>query len=874
MDWEDLLIAVEKPSRYLGTEVNAVRKGREAELRFVLAFPDTYEVGMSHLGIQILYELLNRIPTVAAERCFAPWPDMERLLRKKNLLLTSLETRRSLHAFDLVGFSLQYELSYTNVLNMLELGGIPLLSSERGEGTPVIIAGGPCAFNPAPMAAFIDAFVIGEGEEVILEIAAAALTVKERGGNRADMLSSLADIAGIYVPALHEEGKRIRKRIVSDLNMWCLPTRPVVPLMKTIHDRITLEIARGCTRGCRFCQAGMVWRPVREREQAGIEGMAEGLLCATGYDEISLLSLSSGDYSRIEPLLATLMERYYEKRVALALPSLRAETLTRSLIENIRRVRKTSFTLAPEAGTQRLRNIINKGNSSEELLATTEQVFAAGWKSIKLYFMLGLPEETQADLEGIVELAYQTLKTGQQRGQVTVSLSTFVPKSHTPFQWQRQISLAETRERQFFLKDRIRHRNISVKWHDAKTSLLEGILSRGDARTGELIAAAFRLGCRFDGWTDQLRFDLWEQAMAQTGVNATAYLEARDHNDKLPWDRIDCGVDRDFLLDEAKKALAGAATPDCRNGLCHNCGVCDQETIRVITATAAAPGPVPKSVHPEPFNTAQDMPVEGEAFMVRQAHHERRLNLPERVLTHHEQLSVPPISLQAQAIAAAETGKLFRIKFAKLLAARFLSHAELSEALIRAIKRQGLTFVYSQGYHPHPRISFAIATSVGMESQAEYADIQVVACAQEPLQLQEEINALLPAGLKILDIKEVTHPAGSLSTLVTGFTYTITLSAVENLDLTGLQEKMAAFLQSKTVIITRETGEKKVAKDIRPFVFRLVLDVEKRTLILTALISPAGTVRPIEILTHVLGIGPEAALQARIVKTETHWRSQ
>lgn len=840
MDWDDLLIAVEKPSRYLGTEVNAVRKGREAELRFVLAFPDTYEVGMSHLGIQILYELLNRIPTVAAERCFAPWPDMERLLREKNLSLTSLETHRPLGAFDLVGFSLQYELSYTNVLNMLELGGITLLSSERGEGTPVIIAGGPCAYNPAPMEAFIDAFVIGEGEEVILEIAAAALTVKKRGGSRAAMLSSLADIAGIYVPALHEEGKRIRKRIVSDLNRWCLPTRPVVPLMKTIHDRITLEIARGCTRGCRFCQAGMVWRPVREREQAGIEGMAEGLLCATGYDEISLLSLSSGDYSRIEPLLATLMERYYEKRVALALPSLRAETLTRSLIENIRRVRKTSFTLAPEAGTQRLRNIINKGNSSGELLATTGQVFAAGWKSIKLYFMLGLPEETQADLEGIVELAYQTLKTGQQRGQVTVSLSTFVPKPHTPFQWQRQISLAETKERQFFLKDRIRHRNISVKWHDAKTSLLEGILSRGDARTGELIAAAFRLGCRFDGWTDQLRFDLWEQAMAQTGVNAEPSLEARDHNDKLPWDRIDCGVDRDFLLDEAKKALIGAATPDCRNGLCQDCGVCDQENIRVITA--AAPGPIPKPAYPEPFDPAQDMPVEGQ-----------------------------PVSLPVKTIAAAETGKLFRIKFAKLQAARFLSHAELSEALIRAIKRQGLTFVYSQGYHPHPRISFAVATSVGMESRAEYADIQVVACGLELIQLQEEINALLPAGLKILDIKEMTHPAGSLSTLVTGFMYTITLPAYDSLDLTGLQEKMDAFLQSKTVIITRETGEKKVAKDIRPFVSRLVLDAEKRALILTALISPAGTVRPLEILMHVLEISPEAALQARIVKTETHW---
>jgi len=832
MDWEDLLLSVEKPSRYLGTELNSVRKNHEVELRCLLAFPDTYEVGMSHLGIQILYELLNRLPTVAAERCFAPWPDMERLLRKNNLPLTSLETHLPLHAFDLVGFSLQYELSYTNVLNMLELGGIPIFRDHRQEGTPIVIAGGPCAFNPAPMEAFIDAFVIGEGEEVILEIAAAALTIKKRGGSRADLLTLLAGIAGIYVPALHQDGQTIRKRIISDLNLWCLPTRPVVPLMKTIHDRITLEIARGCTRGCRFCQAGMAWRPVRERGQDRIESMAEGLLCSTGYDEISLLSLSSGDYSRIEPLLATLMERYYEKRVALALPSLRAETLTRSLIENIRRVRKTSFTLAPEAGTQRLRNIINKGNSSEELLATTEQVFAAGWKSVKLYFMLGLPEETPADLEGIVELAYQTLKTGQQRGQVTVSLSTFVPKAHTPFQWQRQIGLAETRDKQFFLKDRIRHRNISVKWHDARTSVLEGILSRGDARTGELIAAAFRLGCRFDGWTDLLRFDLWERAMAEVGIAVEPYLAARDHHANLPWDRIDCGVDRDFLRAEAEKALTGEATPDCRNGLCQNCGVCNQETIRIITAATPLP------------------PTPGE----------------------------PPQDRTIQAMAPQDTGKQFRITFTKRQSARFLSHAELSEALIRAIKRHGLTFVYSQGYHPHPKISFAVATSVGMESWAEYADIQVAACPQDPLELRAEINALLPSGLEILEIRELAHPAASLSAQVTGFSYTITfpsLPAADDIpDSEVLTERIDGFMNSLTAIITRETKDKKVAKDIRPFVTNLRFDAEKHALVLTVLISAAGTVRPMEILTQVLKISSEAALQARIVKTETHWINQ
>ncbi len=827
MDWEDLLAHVEKPSRYLGTEINALRPGREAELHFALAFPDTYEVGMSHLGIQILYELLNGIPGLAAERCFAPWPDMEKLLRQRQLPLTSLESHRPLHAFDILGFSLQYELSYTNVLNMLELGGIPLLRIERRNTDPLIIAGGPCTFNPAPMEDFIDVFVIGEGEAVIGEIAATALKMKRKGASRTDTLAALAEIAGLYVPAFYQAGTRIRKRLVSDLNQWPLPTRPVVPLMKTIHDRITLEIARGCTRGCRFCQAGMVWRPVRERHQEEIEVMAAGLLCATGYDEISLLSLSTGDYSRIEPLLATLMERYYEQRVALGLPSLRVETLTRGLIENIRRVRKTSFTLAPEAGTQRLRNLINKGNTAAELLSTTEQVFAAGWKAVKLYFMLGLPGEEKEDMEGIAELAYQVLRTGKQQGQVTVSLSTFVPKPHTPFQWERQLSQEETKEKQLFIKNSIRHRNIKIKWHDSRMSLLEGIFARGDAHTGRLLAAAFRLGCRFDGWTDLLRFNLWEQAMDEVGFTVAPYLAARDPEGELPWDRIDCGVERSFLLAEARAALAGEATPDCRTGLCQNCGVCDHETIRIITAAEAVAPVTERVASPAP---AAVPPTDGE--------------------------SAP---------------NLLRLKFRKHEKARFLSHAELVEALIRAVKRSGLNFLYSQGYHPHPKISFAFATSTGMESREEYADLQVTADGRDHLQLQRDINALLPQGLEIMEINAMTYPAASLASQVTGFSYAIALPPAESGDLVGLSSKIAAFLQSDSVIITRETKEKRVVKDIRPFVSGLALNEEKCTLLLQVRMSSAGTVRPQEILRSVLGLSHDAAQQARIVKTATLW---
>ncbi|MDD5723201.1 MAG: TIGR03960 family B12-binding radical SAM protein, partial [Syntrophales bacterium] len=453
---EEILPLVQKPGRYIGGEINSIRKDRAAcQLTFALAFPDTYEIGMSHLGLQILYSILNDDPQMAAERVYAPWPDMESLMRRSGIPLASLESGIPLSEFDIVGFSLQYELSYTNVLNMLDLGNVPIYAAERKEGTPIIIAGGPCVFNPKPMAAFFDAFAIGEGEEVIGEISCAIISGKEQGATRSGLLRLLSEIDGVWVPSLHGGEKKIKKRAVVDPDKWRGPSKPIVPIVGAVHDRITLEVARGCTRGCRFCQAGMVWRPVRERSPGTLEDMAREMLASTGHDELSLLSLSSGDYSCIEHLLTSLMDEYYDKRLALALPSLRVETLTDKLINQIKRVRKTSFTLAPEAGTQRLRDVINKGNTEEALLTTVRKVFDAGWKSIKLYFMIGLPSETQEDLEGIVDLAYKVLREGQPRRQVTISISTFVPKPFTPFQWHRQITIDETREKQEFFKKHI-----------------------------------------------------------------------------------------------------------------------------------------------------------------------------------------------------------------------------------------------------------------------------------------------------------------------------------------------------------------------------------------------------------------------------------
>ncbi|MDD5524155.1 MAG: TIGR03960 family B12-binding radical SAM protein [Smithella sp.] len=818
-NFDELLLGAEKPSRYIGTEVNAVRKDKP-EVRFLLAFPDTYEVGMSHLGLQILYSILNEIPYVAAERCFAPWPDREKQLREGNIPLTSLESQKPLTDFDIAGFSLQYELSYTNMLNMLDLGGIPLARKERKDGHPLIIAGGPCCFNPAPLVDFIDAFVIGEGEEVVGEITAAIRAGKKNSLSRNNLIKELAKIAGIYVPAVHGKDQIIKKRNVVDLNLWKHPLRPIVPLMQTIHDRITLEIARGCTRGCRFCQAGMLWRPYRERNTSLLMEMAERMLQETGHEEISLLSLSSGDYSCIEPLVQNLMNRYHSRRVALALPSLRVESLNTTLMEEIKRTRKTSFTLAPEAGTDKMRLIINKGNTSEDLLSTVDKIFAAGWKSIKLYFMLGLPNETKEDWEGIVNLGYEALRAANNRGQVTISLSTFVPKPHTPFQWQRQISPEETYERQDFIRKRIKNRNLSVKWHDAKMSLLEGIFSRGNESAGVLLEAAFRKGCRFDGWTEILRFDLWQEAMTEAGIKPEDFTRERKIDERLPWDNIDCGVTREFLLEEKQKAENQTVTDDCRFSDCQNCGVCDFATTKNIFAAK------------DEIKTVQSSSP-----------------LPD---------------------AAIGTEKKYRLTFSKLGHSRFLSHLELSQALVRALRRSSLTLAYSFGYHPHPKISFATATAVGMGSRQEYADIT----AQEYLSnlnlLKSEINSALPEGIEILEISKLSYEEKAIAQMLKGFEYELYLpAAIDSSRLKAMEENIKNFLATSEFKIQKISKGKTVIKDIRPFVQSLILDTAGKKIFFAVPHIQEGSARPTDIIAHVLKSDADESQKIKVVRTKS-----
>jgi len=826
--WEELLPFVQKPGRYLSGEVNSVHKETSGQLvRFALAFPDVYEVGMSHLGLQILYAILNSEPDVAAERCYAPWPDMEALLRSHNLPLTTLESGAPLCAFDVVGFSLQYELSYTNVLAMLELGRIPLHSRERKDGDPIVIAGGPCAYHPAPMAPFLDAVVVGEAEEVILEIA--AVIRRGRGKRRGDVLMELAQLAGLYVPALHEGRHRIRKRIVANLDDWPLPARPIVPLIKTIHDRVVLEIARGCTRGCRFCQAGMVWRPVRERDPAVLLRMAEAMLGSTGYDELSLLSLSAGDYACIEALLSSLMDRYGGRCVSLALPSLRPETLTGSVIETIKRVRKTSFTLAPEAGSQRLRDIINKDNTEEDLLLTAQRVFAAGWQTLKLYFMIGLPGETEADLESIAALAYRVLNKLKHRGQLVVSISTFVPKPHTPFQWQEQLDVPETVARQLTIKKLIRSRNLSVKWHDARMSLLEGMLCRGEERLAKLVEEAYRRGCRFDGWSDQFHFERWQEAMAALGIEPAESLRPRRPGEALPWERIDCGLSQEFLLAECHKALRGQITKDCRNGVCTGCGVCDSLGVSLIQAQPTAPS------------------------------------------------AAPPLAPRGKAAAAPlpslECRYLF--VFVKRGPARFLAHLDVTTALLRAIIAGGITLAYSQGFHPHPRVSFATATAVGMESTGEYGEMILRKPLADPAAAVAVINGHLPAGIAVTMLEPLPMDAPSLTDMVIGFRYEVSLAVVpEMASPQSLLDKIAAFLAAATFPVTRKRKGQASSRDLRPFVEELALRDSGRTLVLSVRNTREGTVGLGDILTLALGFTDEDVRKMRLVKTETRLRQQ
>ena len=597
-EFERLLLSVQKPGRYSGGEINSVIKDKKrVDVRFAFCFPDTYEIGMSHLGMKILYSQFNSREDIWCERVFAPWTDFEAKMRENNIPLFALESRDSIKDFDFIGFTLQYELSYTNVLNMLDLAGVPLRSEDRKDLSPLVVAGGPCVCNAEPLADFVDLFFLGEGEEVDLEVIDLYKEFKKNGASKAEFLRAAAKIEGVYVPSLYDVSyngdgtvsavtpkdgapKTVKKRIIKDMDNCFYPDKFVVPFIEIVHDRAVQEVFRGCIRGCRFCQAGFIYRPVREKSADTVDRQAKALCESTGYDEISLSSLSTSDYTELEPLLNQMLCWTEPNEISLALPSLRVDNFSKELLDKINHVRKSGLTFAPEAGTQRLRDVINKNVTEEEIFRTCKTAFEGGYTAVKLYFMLGLPTETDEDLAGIADLGQRIIdlfyslpeRPKGKSPSVSISVSTFVPKPFTPFQFEPQIERDEIERRQTVLKYSNKNRRVNISWHDSSTSLLEGAFARGDRRLGRVIESAFKKGCKFDSWNECFKPELWEEAFKENGLSPEFYAgRKREYSEINPWDHLDYGVTKRFLICENQRAHRAETTPNCREK-CAGCG--------------------------------------------------------------------------------------------------------------------------------------------------------------------------------------------------------------------------------------------------------------------------------------------------------------
>ncbi len=826
----DILPLVRQPSRYLGNEINHVQKDLDTvSLCVALAFPDMYEIGTSHFGMQILYDRLNTRADIAVERVFAPDVDMQSQLKAADLPLTSMESGSPLRRFDIIGFSLLYELNYTNVLAMLDLARIPFYAGERDESDPLIIAGGPCTVNPEPVADFFDAMVVGDGEETMLAMADIFIDWKKSGApDRKSLLQRWQQVEGVYIPlfydvaydgdglahvtALRPAFETVRRAILPDLDGAPFPASPVVPFGRPVHDRLRLEISRGCTRGCRFCQAGMIYRPVRDRAPDTVLALTEQGLKSTGYDEISLLSLSTGDYGCIAPLLEQLMTRHAADHRAVSFPSLRADTLTPNLVRLIKKVRKTGFTIAPEAGSQRLRDLINKNITQADIEKSVQFVFEQGWQVIKLYFMIGLPTETRDDLQAMVDLVKRLRRIhpakGRRRPGMNVSVTTFIPKAHTPFQWHSQISLAESQQKIEWLRQALKPTKVRFKWQKPEVSWVEGIFSRGDRRLSRLLVAAYHKGCRFDGWSDHFRFDQWQAVFAESGLDADFYTtRKRSFEEPLPWDHIDVRVTRSFLKKEWDRAIEGKTTGDCRQGKCYQCGVCDFKTIAPVVFND-------DSKH-------RRIPVDQE----------------KEPTTYYKKV---------------------RLAYTKTDDARYFGHLEMINIFVRAFRRARIDLKFTEGFHPKPKISFADSLPVGMESINESLTIEVPSNTNIN-EMIRRLNNQLPAGLWVIGTMSAAGHNRSSPPDIIGYQIDLTTGRFD-------PALLQAFTEKETWLHEKRTARGKVVRlDLKELVHSMTLSSGKQ-LMLHLNQKPGRSLRPPELLKRIFSLSDIDVKQARIVK--------